>query len=65
LAFTIRCGWGFLYLKYVGKPPPPGAHDAGLAHDLDGVLLAQSLGFFEATLLHLGHDPLLLPISCL
>src|SRR5918994_4390218 len=19
----MRCGWGFLYLKYVGKPPPP------------------------------------------
>ncbi|MCA1737438.1 MAG: hypothetical protein LC740_01010 [Actinobacteria bacterium] len=42
-------------MKYVGKPPPR-AQDAGLAHDLDGLFLAQGLYLFEVTLLHLSHD---------
>jgi hypothetical protein len=32
------------------------ADDAGLAHDLHGLLDAQGLDFFEAALLYLGHD---------
>jgi hypothetical protein len=42
---------GFLVLEVRRKTAAPGPDDAGLAHDLHGLIDAQGLDFFRATLL--------------
>jgi hypothetical protein len=49
---------GILVLEVRREPAASRADYAGLAHDLHGLFNAQGLYFFEAALLHLGHDPL-------
>ena len=48
---------GGLVLEVGRETAAPSADDAGLAHDLHGLIHAEGLDFFEAASLHLGHDP--------